>query len=127
MTDQSREAYEMTPLETSRSDFYGTLNGWKRSNISGDEMVEALLKHEAATRADAEAPIEAAVCKIEERSQGQLEWLAAEYPGLWVLPIHEEGSVERAIWHSGSASALTDSANLIRAALADPEQEAPRG
>ncbi len=53
--DLEAARHEMTPLETSRSDFYGILNEWKRGNISADEMVEALLTHEAAARADAEA------------------------------------------------------------------------
>ncbi len=69
MVDLRLETYEMGPLETSRSDFYATLNEWKRSNILADELTEAILKHEAAAAADAEARIEAIVVAEGEEAE----------------------------------------------------------
>ena len=55
------------------------------------------------------------VGKLVERRDGQRKWLEENHPEVADDQHHlDEGSPERAYWHAGSMSALTDAIELLR-------------
>lgn len=65
--------------------------------------------------------LEGALKRIEVRAAKQREWLSDNSPFCFVEQKHlDENTPERAYWHYGSMSALSDATQLIRRALTHP-------
>ena len=59
--------------------------------------------------------------KIQKRADGIREWLRANHPEVKAEQAHlDEGTPERAYWHAGYSSALTDILRLLDAEMTNP-------